>query len=215
MNLFVTGTDTNIGKTVVSAMLALKLDWHYWKPIQTGAEPDVETDRDWVCRHQVLVYDEQYRMKAPLSPHLAAALEGIKIDPAEILSRGRKMHRTVIEGAGGLMVPVTKQFLMIDLIEAMAVPTVVVARSRLGTINHTLLSLEALRARRLTVLGVIMVGDINEANRNAIQTYGKVRVLAEIPILKELTTSELRKTSTQIQLTESCFANSHNLTTHH
>jgi dethiobiotin synthetase len=180
MQVFVTGTDTNIGKTLVSTWLCLHTGYDYFKPIQTGScDP---TDSEFVSDIiDSKVFPEHICLKAPLSPHAAARLENktITLDTIKLpLS-----NHLIVEGAGGLMVPINDQFFMIDLIQQLSIPVILVASSRLGTINHTLLSLEALRHRSIDVLGVIFSGDLNASNKDAIQNYGDVQILAEIPHL--------------------------------
>jgi malonyl-CoA O-methyltransferase len=185
--VFVTGTDTDVGKTVVSAWLVRALDADYWKPVQAGL--DGETDSDVVLRLAGLaparIHASAYRLEAPLSPHEAARREGVRIDLSrfELPASPRPI---VVEGAGGLLVPLNDRALIADLIARLGLPAVLVARSTLGTINHTLLSLEALRARRIPCLGVVINGPPNAANRKAIETYGRAHILAELPRLEPL-----------------------------
>ncbi|WP_114858772.1 dethiobiotin synthase [Azospirillum brasilense] len=186
--VFVTGTDTGVGKTLVSACLARAWDAAYWKPLQTGLkdEPgDTPTVTALADLPAERVHPPAYALAEPLSPHAAAELEGVAIDAGALAppDTGRLL---VVEGAGGLMVPVTEDVFIIDLIARFGLPVVLVARSTLGTINHTLLSLEALRARGLAVAGVVLNGPPNPGNRAAIERFGKVRVLAEIPTLPRL-----------------------------
>lgn len=183
--IFVTGTGTDIGKTVVSAMLVAGLAAHYWKPVQSGIEG--MTDTEWVKAKTGLpknhFHSERYRFRFPLSPHAAAQKDGVRIDLTSFTLPPTGGNPLIVEGAGGLLVPLNERELMIDLMEKLALPVLLVAQSGLGTINHTLLSLEALRQRRLTVLGVVMNGPLNPENRQAIETFGRVRVLAQIPPL--------------------------------
>ena len=177
---FVTGTDTGVGKTFISALLMVGLAARYWKPIQTGANS--ETDTQWIQRITEFpssqFFPETYCFQAPLSPHLAAAMENQSIEMPRI--QKPKAESLIIEGAGGVMVPLNTNHLMIDLIQQLQVPCLVVARSTLGTINHTLLTLEQLRSRRIPICGVILNGPKNTQNRQAIEQYGAVPVLAEI-----------------------------------
>ncbi len=179
---FVTGTDTGIGKTLVSACLARAWDADYWKPLQTGLadEPgDSVTVRRLARRDAARIHPPAVALRAPLSPEDAARLEAVAIDPNRLaLPPGERP--VVVEGAGGVLVPVTPELLVIDLIERLALPVVLVARSTLGTINHTLLSLEALRARGIPIAGVILNGPPSPGNRAAIERHGGVRVLAEL-----------------------------------
>jgi dethiobiotin synthetase len=190
MNIFITGTDTNVGKTVVSSWLCLHTGADYFKPIQTGAREGRDTD--WVRSYSgARVHPEAYCYQAPVSPHLAAAAEQDVIDITTI--QCPMVPRLMIEGAGGVFVPLSKQTLMIDLIQQFHVPTLVVAASRLGMINHTLLTLAALRARQIPVLGVIVTGMPNQDACEAIETYGETGVLAQLPFLPTLNQAALQQ----------------------
>jgi malonyl-CoA O-methyltransferase len=201
--VFVTGTDTGIGKTVASAALLYRLraagtPARYWKPIQTGIEDDDDTAT--VARLSGCgptgVLEAGVRLRRPLSPHLAARLAGTSITLEDVLDRaGPALTRGswVVEGAGGVLVPVNDRDLMIDLMRLLGMPVVVVARTVLGTINHTLLTLEALAARGLTVGGVVMVGPPNDDNRAAIEHYGRTQVLGTLPMLASLTPETLQE----------------------
>lgn len=190
MRVFVSGTDTDVGKTVVCSFLCLHTGYSYFKPIQSGTS--VGRDSELVSKLSgAKIYPESFSYRAPLSPHLASRLEGEEIDIKKI--KVPDDDNLVVEGAGGLLVPINKDFLMIDLIKYLKMPVVVVSRSRLGTINHTLLSLEVLRSRRIEILGVIISGDINSENSDAIKLYGETEILAELPIINPLTRSELEK----------------------
>ena len=191
--IVVTGTDTGIGKTVFSAALAGALDAFYWKPVQAGVEE--ETDRDAVSRLSGLsgerVLREAYRLKTPASPHLAAKLDGVTIDPVALAlpEVGRPL---VIEGAGGLMVPLTENLTYIDVMARWRAPVVLCARTSLGTINHSLLSIEALRARNIPLLGIAFIGDENSESETVIASMGQVRRLGRLPHLASLTHETLR-----------------------
>jgi dethiobiotin synthase len=164
--LFVTGTDTGVGKTVLSAALMLRYpEARYWKPIQTGPDDDSAEVRR-LSGGQVL--DEGIRLPDPVSPHLAARLAGMTI---EIPSRARDGAVYIVEGAGGVLVPLNASQTMVDLMARFGLPVIVAARTSLGTINHTLLTIEVLRARGLRVAGIAMVGAGNADNRAAIEHY--------------------------------------------
>ena len=199
--VFVTGTDTGVGKTAVSAALILRYAAsqrvRYWKPVQTGIEQDDDTARVQKlagCRDaQVLA--KGVRLPRPVSPDLAARLSAQPIDMSKLLDTIRAEspeNRWVVEGAGGVLVPLTADQTLVDLMVRLSLPVVVVARSTLGTINHTLLTLEAVRARDLSVAGVVMVGPPDSENRAAIEQYGRVDVLGEMPLLSSLDTASLR-----------------------
>ncbi|WP_462327043.1 dethiobiotin synthase [Desulfobaculum sp.] len=193
--LFVTGTDTDAGKTVISALLTLALDAHYWKPIQSGVNEDSDTRdvRALTGLPQERFLPEAYRLTEPLSPHEAAAIDGVRIDLDAITTPALPQDAPlVVEGAGGLMVPLNTEALMLDLITRLGLPVVVVARSGLGTINHTLLTLAALRAAGAEVAGVIMNGPPHPANADAIAHFGRVPVLAQVPMLDDLSPQGLK-----------------------
>ena len=197
--LFVAGTGTNVGKTVLSAALMHRyrddVSVRYWKPVQTGFPEDddtAEVRRLGSCS-DAEIFDSGIRLPRPLSPHLSAELSGATIDMralAATLSAGKGW---VVEGAGGVLVPLNQSDLMIDLIRLLGLAAVVMARSALGTINHTLLTLEALRSRRIPVAGVVMGGELNPDNRRAIEMYGRVSVLGEMPRFPDLSSTVLRE----------------------
>ena len=181
--IFITGTDTGVGKTMVAAMLMSGLTGFYWKPIQSGLD-DI-TDTEWVKEKTGLpdshFYAETYRLTRPLSPHISAAKDGTRIDLEKFMipDIGADDH-LIIEGAGGIMVPLNEKEYMLDLMKRIEAKIILVARSSLGTINHTLLSLSQLRSHSLSILGVVMNGERNAGNRDAIERYGNIKVLAEI-----------------------------------
>jgi len=191
---FITGTDTGVGKTVTAALLCAALDARYWKPIQTGTREG--TDRAAVIRLARLPRDrvlpESYRFAPPVSPHLAAARAGVRIELRKIalppLRRGRNL---IVEGAGGALVPINETEFMTDLMRHLKLPVLLVCRTALGTINHTLLSLAALRQARLDVRGAVMVGSADNDNRKAIEHYGEIPVVGHIPPLTTLNRSVL------------------------
>lgn len=193
-----TGTDTEVGKTVISALLAKSLrrtnQICYWKPIQTGIEKDNDTKtvKNLAELSDEEIFDEGFRLEKPLSPHLSARLAKVEITVNKTLQFLQNANRDkffIVEGAGGVLVPLNENELMIDLMEALNLPVIVVSRSGLGTINHTCLTLEVLRSKGLEVYGVIMNGEPNLENRKAIEHYGRVKVLAEIPKIEEIETN--------------------------
>jgi dethiobiotin synthase len=198
---FVTGTDTDVGKTVVAAWLVARLGASYWKPVQAGTDP--ETDSDTVRRlagvGQDRILPEAYVLPDPLAPHEAAQRAGLAIDMAKLVPPASD-RPLVVEGAGGLMVPLGDQSYVIDLARDLDLPLILVARSTLGTINHTLLSLEAIRRRGLLLAGVVINGPETPHNRAAIERYGRVQIIAEIPRLDPLTTSSLLAIEPEIDL---------------
>jgi dethiobiotin synthetase len=190
--LFVTGTDTGVGKTVVAAALMCRYQTRYWKPIQTGIESDDDTAE--VRRLTGKTHDrgEGIRLPNPVSPHLAAELAGMRIDLDTLTEwTADDVNTWIVEGAGGVLVPLNQTQTMVHLMVRLGLPAVVVARTTLGTINHTLLTLEALRARSIQVAGVVMVGEPNSHNRAAIARYGNTIVLGEMPRFDPLTPASL------------------------
>lgn len=187
--VFVTGTGTGVGKTVACAALMAQLRRSravtYWKPVQTGIESDDDTAevvRIASCSEEEVLRDG-IRLPRPVSPHLAARLAGTRIDVAQAMAPVARIDAdrfVIAEGAGGVLVPLNESETMTDLMTALDMPVVVVSQATLGTINHTLLTLEALRSRGIEVAGVIFNG-VDAENRAAIEHFGRVRVLAELP----------------------------------
>ncbi|MGZ3298033.1 MAG: dethiobiotin synthase, partial [Asticcacaulis sp.] len=182
--LIVSGTDTGIGKTAASAMLTLGLKTRYWKPIQSGTEEgtDTATVKALTGLPDDRFLPEAYVLSAPLSPHRSAELDGVEIDLAKLTPPSVE-GPLIIEGAGGLMVPVTRRLLQIDLFKLWGAPVILCARTGLGTINHTLLSVEALRARAIPLLGIMFIGDDNPDNIRTIADLSGARVLGRLPWL--------------------------------
>jgi malonyl-CoA O-methyltransferase len=209
MSFAVIGTDTEVGKTVVSAALLWRLAGKrplaYWKPIATGSAEgrDAETVGDLLGVGRagapaVEILPETYLFREPISPHVAARHEGRVVDPHRVVRDFAAHRRAVpgrallVEGVGGLLVPLTDDgFLLTGLLAALALPCVLVARSSVGTINHTLLALEAARVRGLRIAGVVMSGAPHPENRRAIERFGQVEVLGELPFLAPLSSSTL------------------------
>jgi dethiobiotin synthetase len=198
---FVTGTDTDVGKTVVSAWLLTHLDALYWKPVQAGVQSD--TDATAVRRLAEISADrilpEAYLLPEAIAPHEAARRAGVTIDMAKLEAPATD-RLMVVEGAGGLLVPLTDSDYVIDLAAQLDLPVILVARSTLGTINHTLLSIEALRRRGLPLAGVVVNGPETPHNRAAIERYGEVNVIAEIPWLPKLTRASLLDIEPELDL---------------
>ena len=187
----ITGTDTDAGKTVFAAGIAGHLKARYWKPVQAGLEE--ETDSEKVARlsgGRATVLPEAYRLATPCSPHWAARIDGVAIDIARLaLPDGE--GPLVVEGAGGALVPVRDNLLYADLFARWGLPVVVVARTVLGTINHSLLTLEALRTRNIPILGIAFSGEENAHSEEAIVRFGNVRHLGRLPLLDPLDAESL------------------------
>ncbi|CAN2532283.1 ATP-dependent+dethiobiotin+synthetase+BioD [Methylocapsa aurea] len=190
----VAGTDTNVGKTVFSAALAGALDAFYWKPVQSGL--DGETDTMTVARFSGLaaakLLPEAYRLTTPASPHLAARIDGVTIDVDRLAPPdGAPL---VVETAGGVMTPLTEEVSTIDLLARWRLPVILCARTTLGTINHSLLSLEALRRREIPIVGVVFIGEENQDTQRIIAKLSGVRALGRLPFVSPLTAETLAAT---------------------
>jgi dethiobiotin synthetase len=190
MRLVVTGTDTGIGKTVLAGAIALATGAAYWKPLQAGLDDKPDSER--VAALGVRTLPEAYRLSAPCSPHWAAEMDGLEIEDGELaLPQGE--DRLVIEGAGGALVPIRDDLLFADLFARWGLPVVLAARTALGTINHTLLSIQALRSRGVPILGVAFIGEAIENTEATIARIGQVRRLGRLPILPEVSADALRE----------------------
>jgi dethiobiotin synthetase len=189
----IVGTDTGVGKTIMSAALVGALGAHYWKPVQSGLEE--ETDSQTVARltgaTPERIIAEAWRLKLPASPHISARAEGVEIDPWRIVppQLGTPL---IVETAGGVMVPLTDDVLTIEVLARWRLPVILVARTALGTINHSLLTIEALRRRDIPIHGVAFVGDEEREPQQTIARKGEVKALGRLPRLDPLTKDTLR-----------------------
>lgn len=189
MKIFITATGTNIGKTLICSWLLTHTHYSYFKPIQTGNICD--TDSKIVASLTTAkIYPEIYSFREPLSPHLAAQRENATIDITKLILPNNP--NLIIEGAGGILVPINEKYFIIDVIKNFNAPVILVASSELGTINHTLLSIEALRARKIAILGVIITGNPNLENCKAIEYYGQVEILMQFPQIAPITPRSLK-----------------------
>jgi dethiobiotin synthetase len=192
--IVVAGTDTDIGKTVFSAALVQALDGYYWKPVQAGLAG--ETDSEIVGRLSGAapsrILPEVYKLNTPASPHLAAERDGIEIDASRLRPQDQPTP-LVIELAGGLDVPLTRRLLQIDLIADWKIPVILCSSTRLGTINHSLLSIEALKRRAIPILGIAFIGEENADSERTISSFGRVRRLGRLPHIPEFTSGALRQ----------------------
>ena len=185
--LFVTGIGTNVGKTVISAILTQKLQADYWKPIQAGDLNNTDSMKvsQWVDNTISTIHPEAYRLTQPMSPHTAAERDGININLKDIIS-AETTRNLIIEGAGGLMVPLNKNDLVVDMISHLQAEAVLVSRHYLGSINHTILSIEALRSRNISITGIIFNGDENRDTESIIESVCAVPILGRIPKIDNL-----------------------------
>ena len=199
--IIICGTDTDVGKTIVSSFFVQGLKGIYWKPIQSGTEEG--TDTKTVCNLLNLepsrYLSEIYKFKAPVSPHWAAEKESSFIEPSNLkLPDLDKL--IIIETAGGLMVPLNRNWLQIDQLRVWGAPIILVARTGLGTLNHTLLSLEALKYRNLDVLGIVLNGPPHKDNPKTLEQFGDTKILASLPIFDEVNAKVLSQEWSKQQL---------------
>ena len=207
MSLVVVGTGTEIGKTITCAVLLSRYagisKLAYWKPIATGSAEHRDTQViERLCGPEVEILQELYLFEPPVSPHLAARLAQKKIHPQRVLKaletyqQKNSERALIIEGIGGLLVPLTADgYLLADLLREMALPCLLVASSTLGTINHTLLTLEAMRSRDLKLVGVVLNGPPNHENRLAIEAFGGVQIISEIEPIEPVSSNSVLQTS--------------------
>ena len=183
--VFITGTDTGVGKTWVSAWLTKSWGAAYWKPVQSGTIEGWDADLVKQVAPDAVILPSRHAFPDPLSPDQAAARAGVRID-LDDFELPEHDGPLVVEGAGGLLVPLDDLTLMADLMAKLGLPLVLVARTGLGTINHSLLSIAEIRRRRLPLAGVILVGPESRDNRDAIEHWGGVPVVAHLPPLSDL-----------------------------
>ncbi|MBF8962794.1 dethiobiotin synthase [Pontibacter sp. FD36] len=178
---FVTGIGTDVGKTVAAAILTEALQADYWKPVQAGGLDFTDTDtvKSLISNEKSVFHPEAYRLKMAASPHKAAAAEGIEID-VHGLKLPETQNNLIVEGAGGLMVPLNKRYLVLDLVQQLGLEVILVSRNYLGSINHTLLTAEVLRYRKVPVAGIIFNGEENQTSEDFIIKYTGLRRLPSI-----------------------------------
>ena len=207
---FISGTDTNVGKTIVSAVLATKLEAYYFKPIQCGLNKMNLKDSEVVksLSNKAKILNELYFLKKPLSPFVAAKQEKKKIDVNKILQfvKNLKTKKLVIEGAGGLNVPINSNYLMSDLCQKLNTPLILVSRTKLGTINHTLMSLEVIKKKKIKLLGIIFFGKKELETLETIKFFGKkilkknIKILGRLPVAKELSKNTIQAFTKKIEI---------------
>lgn len=208
MNLFITGTDTDAGKTTVSSWVCSKIKHAtYWKPVQTGDDSDASMVKVFAPHAEII--PEAYKLKAPLSAFDAAKKEGVNIDLDKLLSpiMGPKsvsfensqnpQKPIIIEGAGGVFVPISDGFLMIDLIKRTNSGALVVVRSKLGLINHILLTIFALRSREIPIVGIIVCGDLEDTLKDTIEQFAETKILAILPTISKSISRSAIKSATE------------------
>ena len=197
---FITGTDTGVGKTFFSSILMKKFDFDYWKPIQTGkfTENDTLYIKENIGIEENRFHKSIYSFKKPLSPHLASCYEKTSINMKKI-KKPRSHRPLIIEGVGGILVPLNKKDLLINLIKKFKLPVIVVSKSILGTINHTLMTLEILKKSKINIFGVILnkVKNKKEGDENAksIEKFGNIKVLGQISSINRVTRKKIEALS--------------------
>lgn len=190
----ITGTDTDIGKSVFAAALTLALDGYYWKPVQSGVYDGTDTLRvqEMTELPEERFLQEGYVLTEPLSPHRSAELDDVTLHPDE-LTIPKTDKALIIEGAGGLMVPLTRSKLLIEKIAEWSSQTILCARTGLGTINHTLLSIEAMQARSINLHGIAFIGEQNDDNMRTIADFSGAKILGRLPLIPALNAQNLRR----------------------
>jgi len=200
-SFFITGTDTGVGKTLVSAILAKKYNAHYYKPIQCGFNRSGDKDSDIVLNifKDIPIIKETYLFRNPLSPNIAAKKENVNIEISQFLKVDEIDYPIVIEGAGGLQVPIDENILMSDLINHFNLPTILVSRTQLGTINHTLMSIDIIKKKKINLAGIIFSGDENKETISTIMRFGEkiygkeINLISIIPFLETINSDTLQQ----------------------
>ena len=195
---FITGTDTSVGKTLFCSILMDKFLYDYWKPIQTGNKNDNDTIYiKKICKiPSNRFYKPAFSFRKSLSPHQAAKYENVSINLNNI-KKPITNNPLIIEGIGGILVPLNNKNLIIDLIKKLKFPVIIVSRSTLGTINHTLMTIKILRQNKIKIYGVVLNGVMNKKNAQSIKHFGKVKVLAQIPFFKKISLKKIKNFTNQ------------------
>lgn len=186
--IFITGIGTDVGKTVVSSVLVEALKADYWKPVQTGSffSTDTAKVQKWVTNSETKCHPEGYLLKQYMSPHAAAELEGIDIDLNRLNMPSSTNGTLIMEGAGGLMVPLNRKEFMVDLVKKFDAEVILVIQNYLGSINHSLLSIDVLKGRGVKILGIVFNGAPHQLSEDIIVDYSGLKVLGRINKEKDL-----------------------------
>ncbi|MBC8045273.1 MAG: dethiobiotin synthase [Fimbriimonadaceae bacterium] len=197
---FITGIGTDVGKTIISAILTETFQADYWKPVQCGdlENTDKQKVKNLISNNQSQFHKETYLFTASMSPHAAAKLENIEIDISNI-NLPQTTNHLIIEGAGGLMVPLNNKEFVIDLIQRLNVPSILVSMNYLGSINHTLLSIEALQERNIPITGIIFNGEENKETERIISECTKLKILGKVGFEKEWNKEMVKKYAEQFR----------------
>ncbi len=199
MRYFVTGIDTEVGKTVVSAVLVQALTANYWKPIQSGDLEHSDSHKILeLISKKIMIYPESYRLTQPLSPHLSAKLDGIEIKLKDIIPPSST--NLIIEGAGGVMVPIDEKGTYVtDIIPFCDVEVILVTKNYLGSINHTLLSIQYLQSKNYKIKGIVVTGEENKETEAIITQNTGVPILFHIPMTDDLSKQFIKEQATKIR----------------
>ncbi len=195
----VTGIGTDVGKTVVSAILTEKLQADYWKPIQAGLPKDADTVQSLISNNRSVIHPEKFVLQTPASPHDAARQDGVTITLPD-LSLPETRNHLIIEGAGGIMVPLNEKITFLDVFKQWQLPVILVSRHYLGSINHTLMSIQVLQSENIPLKGIVFVGDENPATENVILEMTQVKYLGRIDYFESLNKEEIRESIEKIKL---------------
>lgn len=197
-NYFVTGIGTDMGKTIVAAILTEALKADYWKPVQAGDLHLTDTMKvaAMISNSKSFFHPERFQLTQPMSPHAAAAMDNIKINASDFILPTTN-NRLIVEGAGGIMVPINEKEMVIDIIKKLSLEVILVVKNYLGSINHSILSIETLRSHKIPVKGIIFNGERNEASERFILNYAPTPSLGFIPQLPDLTPNTIAKIAQQ------------------
>ena len=200
MKYIIAGIGTEIGKTFISSILTESLQADYWKPIQSGALDFTDTDtvRNLISNDKSVFYPETYRLNQPISPHAAAAIDGVEIKISKFELPQTNNH-LIVELAGGIMVPLNDQETNLDLIQKLSIPVILVSKNYLGSINHTLLSAEVLKMNNIEVKGLIFNGEQNKYSEDFILNYTKLECLGRVPFEEDIDKNVVRKYAGQFR----------------
>lgn len=198
--IFITGIGTEVGKTVCSAILVEALQADYWKPIQSGDLDNTDSMKieRWISNFRTRIHPEAYRLHTPMSPHAAAAIDGIHVELSNIQLPDTE-NFIIVEGAGGLLVPLNEQDYIIDLIAHLKLPVILISRHYLGSINHTLLSIEALKNRQIPIAGILFNGNENKTTESIIQQQSAVPILGRVGELQAITPTTIQQCAAQLK----------------
>jgi dethiobiotin synthetase len=201
--LFVCGIGTGVGKTVASAILTELFKADYWKPVQAGdlENGDKHKVEKWISNDVSRIFPETYALPYPLSPHASAEKAGIELDVSKIVLPETR-NQLIIEGAGGLMVPLTYDKLYIEWVHENNLPVILISRHYLGSINHTLMSIECLKIRNIQIEGILFNGELNKESEKVIEKQGDIRVLGRIDASKKITKKFIKAQAEKLKMNE-------------